>query len=142
MNFKNIDWNHVTRYSQLIAIVLFVGVFVLGFFLGKTYEYHAFINAQKSLTADTYPAGNAATADVTYTCSGDKTVRAIYHEKGVQLLLSDGRNLALPQAISASGARYANEDESVVFWNKGDTAFITEGKKTTFADCAAKPILQ
>jgi membrane-bound inhibitor of C-type lysozyme len=142
MNFKNIDWNHVTRYSQLIAIVLFVGVFVLGFFLGKTYEYHAFINAQRSLSESTNPIGNAPIADVTYTCRSDKTVRAIYHEKGVQLLLSDGRNLTLPHAISASGARYANADESVVFWNKGDTAFITEGKDTTFADCAAKPILQ
>jgi membrane-bound inhibitor of C-type lysozyme len=29
--------------------------------------------------------------------------------------------------MSGSGARYANADESFVFWNKGDTAFITEG---------------
>ena len=29
--------------------------------------------------------------------------------------------------MSGSGARYANKDESFVFWNKGNTAFITEG---------------
>jgi len=41
----------------------------------------------------------------------------------------------LPQARSGSGARYANGDESFVFWNKGDTAFIEEDGKTTYADC-------
>jgi hypothetical protein len=27
-------WNQVTRFSQLAAVVLFVGVFALGFYLG------------------------------------------------------------------------------------------------------------
>ena len=37
------------------------------------------------------------------------------------------------------GARYANADESFVFWNKGDTAFVTEGAADTmtFKDCVA-----
>ena len=34
--------------------------------------------------------------------------------------LSDGRKLTLPQAMSASGARYVRQSESVVFWNKGE----------------------
>jgi membrane-bound inhibitor of C-type lysozyme len=47
--------------------------------------------------------------------------------------------MKLPQVISGSGARYANEDESFVFWNKGDTAFVTEGTddKMTFKDCVS-----
>ena len=46
----------------------------------------------------------------------------------------------VPQAMSASGARYANKDETFVFWNKGDTAFVTEGKdgKETYSGCATK----
>jgi membrane-bound inhibitor of C-type lysozyme len=42
--------------------------------------------------------------------------------------------------MSASGARYANKDETFVFWNKGDTAFVTEGKdgKETYSSCATK----
>jgi membrane-bound inhibitor of C-type lysozyme len=44
----------------------------------------------------------------------------------------------LPQAPSASGARYANGDESIVFWNKGNTAFIEEGGRTTYQGCVAK----
>jgi membrane-bound inhibitor of C-type lysozyme len=41
---------------------------------------------------------------------------------------------------AASGARYANKDETFVFWNKGDTAFVTEGKdgKETYSGCATK----
>lgn len=56
----------------------------------------------------------------------------------VNLVLSDERKFSLMQVISASGARYANADESFVFWNKGDTAFIEEGGKITYTDCAVK----
>ena len=47
--------------------------------------------------------------------------------------------MLLLQAISASGARYANTDESFVFWTKGNTAFIEENHKTIFKDCIATP---
>jgi hypothetical protein len=35
---KKIEWNRVTWYSQLIAIILFVGVFMLGLYLGARYS--------------------------------------------------------------------------------------------------------
>ena len=47
----------------------------------------------------------------------------------------DGRQLRLRQTISASGARYANEDESFVFWNKGNSAFIEENGKVLYSNC-------
>ena len=72
---------------------------------------------------------------VTFSCTGIKTIQALFFEDKVELTLSDGRHMLLLQAISASGARYANTDESFVFWNKGNTAFIEEGNKTTFKDC-------
>jgi hypothetical protein len=49
MDIKNVVWNEVTGLSQFIAVVMFVGVFALGFFLGRTYEYRAFINAQTAV---------------------------------------------------------------------------------------------
>lgn len=64
----------------------------------------------------------------TFSCEQGKTIGAVFYTAKVDLTLSDGRKMTLPQAISASGARYANADESFVFWNKGNTAFITEGK--------------
>jgi membrane-bound inhibitor of C-type lysozyme len=79
--------------------------------------------------------------NATFNCADGKSITAQFvngEKRSVNLKLSDGRTISLPQAMSASGARYANADESFVFWNKGDTAFITEGEATTFADCATK----
>jgi len=76
-----------------------------------------------------------------FACSGGKSVDATFvngAQSTVQLALSDGRSLTLPQAMSASGARYANKDETFVFWNKGNTAFIEENGKTTYEGCVTK----
>ena len=54
--------------------------------------------------------------------------------------LADKRHLPLKHVVSASGARYANADESVVFWNKGTTATMTEGTVVTFANCIENPV--
>ncbi len=43
-----IQWNTVTRVSQLVSIVLFVLVFLLGIGLGMLYERHAYANAVKA----------------------------------------------------------------------------------------------
>jgi membrane-bound inhibitor of C-type lysozyme len=77
------------------------------------------------------------TAKAKFACHGGKSIMAAFYSDSVKLKLSDGRNLTLPQAMSGSGARYANADESIVFWNKGDTAFITEGSATkeTYSGC-------
>lgn len=88
------------------------------------------------------PAESATTKTIKarFTCASDKSIDATFingKRSSVNLMLSDGRRLALPRALSGSGARYATDDESVVFWNKGNTAFIEEGGKTTYADCVA-----
>lgn len=76
---------------------------------------------------------------VEFLCDNNKSIGATFYpdnDTHVDLKLSDGRVLPVPRAISGSGARYANSDESFVFWNKGDTAFITENGTTTYANCA------
>lgn len=82
----------------------------------------------------------APVTSATFTCKGGKTIATTFYVDKVELKLSDGRSLTLPQAVSASGARYANKDESFVFWNKGNTAFITEGAagEETYSDCVTK----
>ncbi len=136
----NIDWNHVTRFSQLIAIALFVGVFALGFLLGQKYEDHAFANAGKPVEAHSGDSKNAVIpADVVFDCDGGKYVEAVFFDRKALVVTSDKRSFELPQTVSGSGARYATPDESIVFWNKGNTAFMTEGKETTFANCVQRP---
>lgn len=79
--------------------------------------------------------------DVHYVCAGGKKIdaRFVLDSPGrVELKLGDGRKLKLPQAEAASGIRYANQDESFVFWSKADEAFIAEGETITYADCSAR----
>src|SRR5262245_53930259 len=66
-------------------------------------------------------------ATATFKCQGGKSIEATFY----------ARSLKVPQAMLASGVRYANKDETFVSWNKGDTAFVTEGKdgKETYSGC-------
>jgi len=80
-------------------------------------------------------------AQADYICNDDKTINASFYKGednavapgeqpipsgSVKITLSDGRNFDLPQTISADGGRYANGDESFVFWSKGDGALVLE----------------
>ena len=80
-------------------------------------------------------------SEVKYACADGKNIEATYYPEKVELVLSDGRTITLPQTVSGSGIRYANADESFVFWSKGNTAFATEGDPNTptFADCVEQP---
>ena len=85
----------------------------------------------------TYAANDGPVATVNYACVDSKTIVATYYADKVGLVLSDGRSFSLPQVMTGAGTRYANKDESLVFWSKGDDAFLTEGdpEKPTYADC-------
>jgi membrane-bound inhibitor of C-type lysozyme len=137
-----IEWNKVTWYSIALATILYLGVFCLAFCLGQKYEaMKVAVNRTLDLTItqNTQTPESDIINSVIFDCKNNKTIHAIFFKEKVELTLSDGRNMLLPQAISASGARYANTDESFVFWNKGDTAFVQEGNATTFEDCVINP---
>ena len=73
-----------------------------------------------------------------FACDDGKKIHAVFvtgSQPSVKLSLSDGREMVLPQVISASGARYANLDESFVFWNKGRSAFVEEAGRQTYTGC-------
>ncbi len=83
----------------------------------------------------------APISTVRYACADNRTIRAAYYSDKVELVLGDGREMTLPQTMSGSGIRYANPDESFVFWSKGADAFVTEGTNqiTTYAGCTETP---
>jgi membrane-bound inhibitor of C-type lysozyme len=140
-----IEWNRVTWYSKLLAVILFVLVFYFGFSLGKEAgEIVPNIPVQVSVIK---PINT-----VSYSCDAGKTIVADFYQGenkpvsagqmpiptgSVALKLGDGRSITLPQTISADGGRYANKDESFVFWSKGNGAFITEGtlNDKTYNNC-------
>jgi len=86
------------------------------------------------------PTADKIINSVTFSCPGNINIKSIFYENNkVDITLSDGRHFVLPQTVSASGARYSNSDESFVFWNKGDTAFIMENGVVTIKDCVISP---
>lgn len=94
-------------------------------------------------------------AQATYLCNDDKTIEAAFYKGedkpavpgempvpsgSVKLVLSDGRKFDLLQTISGSGVRYANDDESFVFWSKGDAAMILENdEEKDYQGCVVLP---
>jgi putative hemolysin/membrane-bound inhibitor of C-type lysozyme len=99
------------------------------------------LRAAPPARATAQSAAVAKTIQAFFACDAGKTVNAVFTtgtQSSVKLTLSDGRELSVPQAVSGSGARYANSNESFVFWNKGNTAFIEENGKTTYSDCTTQ----
>jgi membrane-bound inhibitor of C-type lysozyme len=80
---------------------------------------------------------------VTFFCSRGGEVKATFATSSVALILPDARSFTLPQTISGSGARYeaTTTGADIVFWNKGDNAFITENGTTTYEDCTAAQVV-
>jgi membrane-bound inhibitor of C-type lysozyme len=105
-----IIWNQVTRTSQVVALCLFIIVFFLGIFIGKKVAVETMLGP--------------VTHDVVFLCDEEKSIHVLFYGRAVQVQLPQSPKMFLVQTISASGARYANVDESVVFWNKGDEALI------------------
>ena len=84
-------------------------------------------------------------ATASYLCSEHKSISALYYAGetkpapsadmppvpggSIALTLSDGRTMTLAQTISADGGRYANADESFVFWDKGNGALVLENNQ-------------
>ena len=100
------------------------------------------------------PSPDEPISTVRYQCQQNRTIVADFYDgpsrtgadgrpiPGGRVLvqLSDGRKFSLPQTLSGSGIRYADSSESLVFWSKGDTAFVEEGpsKAVTYRDCVSR----
>ena len=112
----------------LIAIILLISIGLICF-----YKY------PKQEVENIIPKNVEVISSVSFSCKDNKNIQALIFKDKAELNLSDKRNLLLIQGLSASGVRYTNSDESIIFWNKGDTAFIQEGNTETFKDCIVVP---
>lgn len=72
-----------------------------------------------------------------YECESEKALKAEFTEVGVNVALSDGRQVRLPQTPTASGVRYANTDATFVFHTNDYGAFVEENGTMTYKNCAA-----
>lgn len=74
---------------------------------------------------------------VVFQCEGGKSITAVFERDIVGLTLSDGRQIVLRQAASASGIRYLSNDTKIEFRGKGNEGSLIEDGKTTYASCEA-----
>jgi membrane-bound inhibitor of C-type lysozyme len=98
-------------------------------------------STQTTGTADqTIAQPRTAIASATYACDKGKTITATFFSGpeapevqpgqppqptgSADVSLDGGASMTLAQTISADGVRYANSDESFVFWNKGNEALV------------------
>lgn len=129
---------HQKKAKINYKIIIFFGVVLLILIGAIIFNYYH----KQTLMPVVSPSPKASLiADASFSCDDNKTIQADFYPNQVMLRLSDGRNLTVPQAISADGARYANSDESFVFWNKGNTAFVQEGQATSYSDCVQDAML-
>ncbi|HUO56379.1 MAG TPA: MliC family protein [Candidatus Paceibacterota bacterium] len=113
-----------------------------------------YLSLRDRLTGSTVPPTTASSTPmiintVAYSCDQGATIDASFTQNSVDLTLSDGRSLTLPQTISGSGIRYelsatssSGTPDDVVFWSEGDNAFLTENSSTTYQDCIAGTVTQ
>ena len=106
----NIDFNR-SKYFIVLFLVLVVALAFWYFFLAKQYKTYYFTSDQ-----------------------GDEAVVVLYKTKLDKFynhanLRFQGKDYKLKKVISASGAKFANEDESMIYWNKSSQNSIFIGEK-------------
>jgi len=108
---------------------------------------------------ETAPQSVVAPITATFACDNSKMIQATFingepvpivagnrpiPNGRLELVLSNGQKMTLRQTISADGARYANTDESFIFWNKGNGAMVLQNdREKDYTSClvvAPKPV--
>lgn len=143
-----------------IGWILIVAI-VLGGALYYFYQYPA-----SSRTSQETGARKTLIARASYSCDGGHSIQAAYYQGAaapepqegqpptptgsVEIRIDGGAATTLAQTISADGARYSDGDpqvpqgqpgaESLVFWNKGNTALIMRDNAMdlTYTNCVSE----
>lgn len=116
-------------FITILTLVNLLFLCVLALWLFNTQTALQSVQTKSPITPTPTPAPTITSAN--YNCNNKKTIQAVYFNNMVELQLSDKRDLLLIQGLSGSGVRFTNSNESITFWNKGNTAFIEEGPQST-----------
>ncbi|HUZ93265.1 MAG TPA: MliC family protein [Candidatus Paceibacterota bacterium] len=138
------------KKKHLLATLIIIVLLAIAIFFAWPRPKAIAPTQSSTQPAASVPADQTLVNNVTYSCDDGKTITAALYQGprvaavpneppqpngSAVLSLSDGRNMTLSQTISADGIRYANTDESFIFWSKGSGAFIQENGTTTFSNC-------
>ena len=122
--------SHTSANLLIMAVILLASLPLLGigFFTTRTI---APVEAARMPVSATVASGMTAV----FNCLGRGFINAIFSRRGVELTLSDGRQISLPPLGSENGT-YANPDQSFVFSNVGNSASIIENGVNTYDSCS------
>ncbi len=115
-----IIWDQVTRASQIVAVILFIVVFLVGFFIGNAFEKEKILGAPKNI--------------INLSCDDSKDIAVKVYQNNLALSLS-GSEKYLTQVIPSSGVRYINEAESLIFWTEEGKAFLEQRGSVILSNC-------
>lgn len=124
------------KQNLLISVIIIVAAVALGIYLMQR-EVSAPVQSNGNELSQGMPV-EQEDITVDLSCASDKAITATFHlpeDESVDLMLSDGRAMNLSAVVSASGVQYANADQSIVFWSKGNGGILTENGETTYTDC-------
>lgn len=128
--------NTTAKILGAIAIALVVGFALVSIF-GP--EDQASIDARlEQETADRELVPSGKTIEAAYLCPSGDTIQTSYDigANAITLRLPSGEQHVLKQVVSASGARYGTEDESVTFWEHQGKASVELSGDRRYSDCA------
>ena len=131
----------MTQYTRTGIVVLIVAVIVIAFALVRMHAQMVVHPAEQPINTVSYICGRGEVVSVVY-YAGPSTPVASSERPPVPggravLQRTGGSMLTLQQTVSADGGRYANADESVVFWDKGNGAMFTKEGEQTPENCVA-----
>jgi membrane-bound inhibitor of C-type lysozyme len=154
-----------TGWAVVIVLVIIIAVGAWAFVAHAPSSPTDVATSENASSTDSGAATTGQTATSTehtlvatavYSCDQGKTITAAYFSGpqapqpkpgqpptptgSVDVSLDGGATTTLSQTISADGARYGNAGESLVFWNKGNTALVMKNGSTdtSYSNCATK----
>lgn len=125
------------RLLHIIIVIAFVCVGV-GIISGVAYLLYGF---KFPFSENTQTVSDEKS--VTFLCSDETLIVALFESNDVSLAFSDGRRVSVAWTAPASvfereGVRYATSDDSLIFWYTEGIALIEQGGKFPHGECTIK----
>ena len=129
----------------VVGIIVFLVLLAGGYYLISNVKSNSSVNdeaREENIGEEEVEVTQAPSLQASFTCADGKAIDASFYNEGefpsVRLVLLNGETISqitLYQEESASGTKYANSDESMVFWNSGDEVYVEENGEETYSDC-------
>lgn len=117
--------------KSIIVLLIVIAIIFIGYLFINNEENPEVENEENTSEYET--------VEASFNCE-EGTIDAKFYnseeDSYAELTLNNDREITADRVVSASGAKYENEE--VVFWNKGNEAFLEEDGETTFDNCTTE----